>query len=55
MHKNGANQAKNRGLYELYNSKSVAAAATSSPKSNKINQQMAHEMDKEEQRVNGTD
>ena len=55
VQKNGAKEYKNRGLYELYSSKTVAEAANSSPKRNKINAEVANEMEKEAQRVNSPD
>ena len=45
--KNGADKAKNRALYELYNPKTVVNAALSSPKTNNISPSVAQEMEKE--------
>ena len=55
MQINGADKIKNRAIYQLYHSKTVADAASVSPKTNKINPDVAQEMAREVERINGPD
>ena len=51
----GANNSTTRAQYAIYNSKSLLMAANFLPESKKISHQVAYEMDREIQRINGPD
>lgn len=55
MLKHGADKVKNRAIYQLYQSKTVAEAAITSPKTKKIDGEVAKEMAREVERINGPD
>ena len=55
MLKHGADKVKNRAIYQLYQSKTVADAAIASPKTKKIDGDVAKEMAREVERINGPD